>query len=166
MLGTTLAANPIVRCIFWPFKQIRNSYRRVLTKLPFQGWRMGMLLNCCVSAIVLCVNLSVLFVIQSRNKGFTNGLAVPWTGTAEAMSWYNRSIHVAINALSTILLSASNYTMQVLSSPTRKDIDRAHARREYLDIGFLSTRNLSRMPKRRLFLFLLMGISTIPIHLL
>jgi hypothetical protein len=127
---------------------------------------MGMLLNCCVSAIVLCVNLSVLLVVQGRNKGFQNGLAVPWTGTAEHMSWYNRAIHVVINALSTILLSASNYTMQVLSSPTRKDIDRAHARREYLDIGFLSTRNLSRMPKRRLFLFLLMAISTIPIHLL
>ncbi|KAH5117022.1 hypothetical protein HBH71_117950 [Parastagonospora nodorum] len=67
--------------------------------------------------------------------------------------------------MSTMLLSASNYTMQVLSSPTRNDIDKAHAKSEHLDIGVLSMRNLARIPKRRLFLFIIMALSSIPIHL-
>ncbi|KAF2035731.1 hypothetical protein EK21DRAFT_53760, partial [Setomelanomma holmii] len=79
---------------------------RAMARTHFHGWRMGILLGCCI-----------------------------------------------------------NYTMQVLSSPTRKDIDRAHAGHEHLDIGVLSVRNLSRISRKRLCLFILMGLSSIPIHL-
>jgi hypothetical protein len=91
-----------------------------------------------------------------------------WKGIRKRLrcSWWSSAIHIAVNALSTILLAVSNYTMQVLSSPTREDIDKAHAKHEHLDIGVLSVRNLTRIPRRRLLLFLLMGLSSIPIHLL
>jgi hypothetical protein len=166
MAAATFRRHPIICWILWPFDRVQSTIARVVARSPFQGWRMGLLLNCCISAIILCINLIVLIFINSRNGGFQDGFAVPWTGTAETVSWYSSAIHIAINALSTVLLAASNYTMQVLSSPTRSDIDKAHLRKEYLDIGFLSRRNLSRISKRRLVLFLLMGFSTIPIHLL
>jgi hypothetical protein len=155
-----------IRCIFRPFERVNNAISRLVTRSRFQGWRMGLLLGCSISSIVLCINITVLSFIANRDEGFKNGFAIPWTGSAEDMSRYSSAIHVAINALSTILLAASNYTMQVLSSPTRKDIDNAHGKNEHLDVGFLSTRNLSRIPKRRLLLFVLMGLSSVPIHLL
>lgn len=127
---------------------------------------MGLLLGCTMSSIVLCINISVLIFIAKRGAGFTAGFAVPLTGLAEDMSRYNRAIHVGINVLSTILLAASDYTMQVLSSPTRKDINKAHAKNGHLDIGILSTRNLSHIPRRRLLLFLIMAFSSFPTHLL
>ncbi|KAF2108210.1 hypothetical protein BDV96DRAFT_285358 [Lophiotrema nucula] len=74
-------------------------------------------------------------------------------------------IHLLINALSTILLAASNYTMQVLSSPTRGDLDKAHRSGKWFDIGVLSSRNLSTIPGRRLLLCIVLGFSSIPLHL-
>lgn len=118
-----------------------------------------------MSSIVLAFNITVLVIGATRDRGFENGFAVPMSGMADEMSWWSSAIHIVINALSTLLLAASNYTMQVLSSPTRKDIDKAHAKHEHLDIGVLSIRNLGRIPKRRLFLFLIMGLSSIPVHL-
>jgi len=119
-----------------------------------------------MSSLVLLVNILVLVVVSKRERGFEDGIAVPMTGTAEDMSWWSSAFHILINAMSTLLLSASNYTMQVLSSPTRNDIDKAHTKSEHLDIGVLSLRNLARIPKRRLFLFVIMALSSIPIHLL
>jgi hypothetical protein len=127
---------------------------------------MGILLGSCMSLIVLAANIAILVLGATRGRGFENGFAVPISGMAEEMSWWSSAIHIFINALSTLLLAASNYTMQVLSSPTRKDIDKAHAKYGHLDIGVLSTRNLGRIPRRRLLLFTLMGLSSIPIHLL
>lgn len=119
-----------------------------------------------MSCLVLGVNIAILVIGATRDQGFVDGFAVPMSGQADEISWWSSAIHIAINALSTILLAASNYTMQVLSSPTRKDIDKAHAEHEHLDIGVLSTQNLTRIPGRRLLLFLLMVFSSIPIHLL
>ena len=161
---------------FWRLPGIRHILRllqwfdgainRLMARTRFRGWRMGIILGCCMSTIVLGINIAVLIIGATTGNGFENGFAVPMSGLAEEISWWSSAIHIAVNALSTLLLAASNYTMQVLSSPTRKDVDKAHAKNEHLDIGVLSTRNLSRIPRRRLVLFLLMGLSSIPIHLL
>lgn len=119
-----------------------------------------------MSTIVLGVNITILVIGAKRGRGFEHGFSVPLTGMADEMAWWSSAIHILINALSTLLLAASNYTMQVLSSPTRKDVDKAHAKNEHLDIGVLSVRNLGRIPRRRLLLFIIMGLSSIPIHLL
>jgi hypothetical protein len=153
---------PGIRHIIWPFQWLGLAMRNS----RFCGWRMGIIIGSCMSFMVLGINITILIVGATRGKGFENGFAVPMSGAANDMSWWSSAMHIVINALSTILLAASNYTMQVLSSPTREDIDKAHAKHEHLDIGVLSVRNLTRIPRRRLVLFILMGMSTIPIHLL
>ena len=75
-------------------------------------------------------------------------------------------MHLAINILSTLLLGASNYSMQCLSSPTRSDIDKAHSQGIWLDIGVPSVRNLRRLSTTRIVLWWLLAISSIPLHLL
>ena len=73
-------------------------------------------------------------------------------------------LHIAINVIGTILLSASNYTMQSISVPTRKEIDAAHTMGKYLDIGLPSLRNLNGWRKKTLFALLV--LSTLPLHFL
>ncbi|UPX15171.1 uncharacterized protein EKO05_0005628 [Ascochyta rabiei] len=67
--------------------------------------------------------------------------------------------------LSSILLASSNYTMQVLSSPTRREIDRAHYRGDWLEVGILSTRNLPKISRKRAVLCITLALSSIPLHL-
>lgn len=70
------------------------------------------------------------------------------------------------NVLSTLLLGASNYTMQCLASPTREEVDRAHSQNRWLDIGVPSIRNLTRISSHRKVLWWLLVISGVPLHLL
>jgi hypothetical protein len=127
---------------------------------------MGILLGSFMSSVVLGCNVAILVWGVTRNGGYQNGLAVPMSGEADEVSWWSSAFHIAINAMSTLLLAASNYTMQVLSAPTRGEIDRAHSTKQWLDLGVLSLHNLHRIPKRRLMLCIILGISSIPIHLL
>ena len=73
---------------------------------------------------------------------------------------------LAINILSTLLLSASNNCAQLLSAPTRRDVDRAHAKSSWMDVGVQSLRNLTKVPRWRVCIWLLLYISSVPLHLL
>ena len=87
-------------------------------------------------------------------------------GSCEKTKNLSLWLHLAINALSTILLGASNYCMQCLSSPTRQEVDKAHNQGIWLDIGVPGIRNLRRISRRRLVLWMLLTLSSIPLHLL
>ncbi|KAL9626699.1 MAG: hypothetical protein Q9164_007815 [Protoblastenia rupestris] len=65
-----------------------------------------------------------------------------------------------------MLLSSSNYCMQILSAPTRKEIDNAHARRKWLDIGVPSVRNLKNVARKKVVMWWLLGLSSLPLHLM
>ncbi|KAK1046580.1 hypothetical protein LTR74_017921 [Friedmanniomyces endolithicus] len=56
--------------------------------------------------------------------------------------------------------------MQCLSSPTREDIDAAHSKGGYMDVGITSLRNLSKVHGRRVVLWWLLALSSLPIHFL
>jgi hypothetical protein len=75
-------------------------------------------------------------------------------------------LHLLINGMSTALLCASSYCMQCLSSPTRQELDQAHKKRSWLDIGVLSPRNMKSISGSRRVRWLVLGLSTIPLHLL
>jgi hypothetical protein len=123
-------------------------------------------MGCCTSAFVLCCNIILIVVGSQVNGGFKNGIADLITGPAQSISRWSTAAHLFINIASTMLLGASNYTMQVLGSPTRSDIDKAHVSGKWLDVGVLSTRNLWRIPWRRTTLWFLLASSSIPLHLL
>lgn len=132
----------------------------------YHGWRMGVLMGSCTSALILCFNVAVLVVAATRNSGFKNGFAEPFISSSLGMSQLSSAIHIVINVLSTILLSASNYTMQVLSSPTRAEINREHINGRWFDIGALSLHNLRRISWTRMFMCAVLILSSVPLHLL
>ncbi|PLB45493.1 hypothetical protein P170DRAFT_389378, partial [Aspergillus steynii IBT 23096] len=92
-------------------------------------------------------------------------MAELYSGQCTRSSHWATGLHVVINVLSTILLGASNYVMQCLGAPSRTDIDQAHSKSRWLDIGTFSLRNFAVMGIRRKILWLLLLISSTPIHM-
>ncbi|KAF3033636.1 hypothetical protein E8E12_004489 [Didymella heteroderae] len=55
--------------------------------------------------------------------------------------------------------------MQVLSSPTREEIDKVHADGSWLAVGLLSPRNWKKIARNRILLVLVLAFSSVPLHL-
>ena len=56
--------------------------------------------------------------------------------------------------------------MQCLSAPTRNEVSREHARGEWLDVGIPSVKNLFKISSKRLILWSLLALSSVPLHLM
>jgi len=129
----------------------------------FSGWRGGLVACITCTAFVLLLNL-ILAVVAATAWNPTGGIATAFTGDCETASRFTTAFHLVINILSSLLLGASNYTMQRLVSPTRSEIDKAHARKKWLDIGMPSVRNLPSIAKSRVAFWVLLGLSSMPLH--
>ncbi|KAF2489259.1 hypothetical protein BU16DRAFT_567439 [Lophium mytilinum] len=150
--------------------QVRSQYSTASTryfawqKRYTTGWRSTVAINAGSAVVVLLINVV-----------FTIGVALgprflDWQGTLyEGKCSTSRSIgtlmHIMVNVLGTVLLSGSNFVMQVLSAPTRSEVDAAHARSIWLDIGIPSTRNLKYISKERVLLWSCLAFSSLPLHL-
>ncbi|KAF8542363.1 hypothetical protein BDD12DRAFT_876690 [Trichophaea hybrida] len=141
----------------WP-SYIRNS------KLASVSWRMGILLGSISVSLIFLLNLSIIIWAISKYP-LVGGLGTIISGSCDKVKTMSTWIHVGINTLSTIALASSNYTQQVLMSPTRKEIDTAHKEGQWLDIGIPSVRNM-RYIGRRAWLWWSIGLTSIPLHLL
>ena len=130
-----------------------------------EKWQLGIFYAALATSIVCFLNL-IITIWALVTHGMTYGSAVLYEGSCETTKNLNIGVHLIINIFSSAILSGSNYTMQCLSSPTRSEVDNAHARGTWLDIGVPSIRNLRSIAKRRLWIWLLLGVSSIPLHLL
>ena len=93
-----------------------------------------------------------LIIWASKRFGVQEGIGTIRDGSCSETKNIAMWIHLGINVLSTLLLGAGNYTMQCLTSPTRKDVDKAHNQNLCLDIGTRSVRNLLRVSRPRMVL--------------
>ena len=139
--------------------------RKKARRFAFNGWYVGVIVCTSTTALVLVINIG-LTVWASAKNGLSNGLATIQDGSCQQTKHLSLWLHLAINTLSTALLAASNYCMQCLSSPTRKEVDQAHSHYTWLDIGVPSVRNLRRIARKRVILWWLLAFSGIPLHLL
>jgi len=116
---------------------------------------------------VLLVNIILTIVmLQKFGLNMGGGIAMVYQGTCEQTESLDSWVHLAVNSISTALLCGSNYCMQLLSAPSRNEVDKAHTKRKWLDIGTASIRNLSFVSKKKVMLYWLLGVSSIPLHLL
>jgi len=130
-----------------------------------QGFHFGVLCAAVVIASVFIINV-VLTTWASSRYGVKGGLGTLQSGACSKTRNLATWLHLGINVLSTLLLGASNYAMQCLSAPTRDEIDKAHRRGLWMDIGVPSVRNLWRISPSRLFMWCLVAASSIPLHLM
>jgi hypothetical protein len=129
----------------------------------FSGWRGGCLAGAISAALVFLLNFIFTIWAAVTSKSGTQ-IGTIYTGDCDVVKTADLWIHIAINLMGTVLLGASNYSMQCLTSPTRKEIDAAHSNGKSLDIGIQSPKNLNGRLKKTLFAFLV--ISTLPLHFL
>lgn len=151
-----LFVDPIRRCMKWLYYHPRFQ--------KSQGYHFGVLCCAIASATVLVINLT-LTTWAFKQYGTQEGLGTILDGSCTETKKFAMWTHFGINILSTLLLGASNYTMQCLSSPTREDINRSHSQNNWLNIGTPSIRNLLRISRSRMLLWWLVGISSVPLHL-
>lgn len=146
--------------------QIKNQrWGRSISVKSFSGWHFGVC-GCALVAGSVCGINMILTIWASLKFGVTGGIGTIQDGQCSKTKNLSLWLHLAINALSTLLLSASNYCMQCLSSPTRGEVDKAHSRHVWLDIGVPSVRNLRRISWSRIILWWLLALSSIPLHLM
>jgi hypothetical protein len=137
-----------------------------LLRLPgskLSGWRFGALHFAVWASVVFLINL-IVTIWSTASHHLNQG--VLFEGDCDRVKRLNTALHIVINVLSTILLSGSNYCMQCLSAPTRKEVDKAHAQGKWLDIGIPSLRNVRHLSRQRIALWILFGITSLPLHLL
>jgi hypothetical protein len=143
-------------------EKLRGTQQRFLS-----GWRFGALLSLFGAASVAIFNIIItVWVWKNPKHEIQNGVGTLYQGSCNRTKSLDVWVHLLINVLSTLLLSASNYCMQVLSAPNRDELVRAHARKYWLHIGVPSFRNLFRIGKDRAFLWILLVLSSVPLHLL
>lgn len=132
-----------------------------------ENWRRSVLACACATTVVFVVNfILTLFLAAHPQREESPGRYRIYTGSREKVTRWNTILHLIVNVFSTILLSSSNYCMQCLSAPTRKEIDEAHQRNIWLDIGILSFRNQRYIQRNRVLLWWMLCISSFPLHLL
>lgn len=133
-------------------------------------WVIGVLISAFSASTILFLNIVLTVIAVSlsypkfRSRDFSS--AVLYRGNCAISENWARGLHLLINILGTIMLAASNYCMQCLSSPSRQNVDNAHAQRKWLNIGVSSIKNLRFVGRRRLTLWMGLLVSSLPIHLL
>ena len=130
-----------------------------------EGYHFGVLCCALAAGTVLLVNI-ILTVVVDTKYGISDGFATLQDGDCNKTKRLDLWLHLLINALSTLLLGASNYSMQCLSAPTRQALDAAHRRNIWMDIGVPSVRNILRTSWPRKLLWCLLVMSSIPLHLI
>lgn len=101
----------------------------------------------------------------SKYDGYQDGIGTLAKGNSNYISQVSTVHHIMINFLSTVLLTASSYCMQITCAPSRSEIDAAHKDGTWLDIGILSLHNFSYISKRRRAILILLSFSSLPLHL-
>jgi hypothetical protein len=143
-------------------------HRRYLSKYQvLTGWRVGVLAAFVGTMAVCLFNIIMTAYIVAEPWGPRRGaFGLLYTGSCDRARSLNVWIHLIVNILSTLLLGASNYCMQVLCAPTRDELVQAHAIQLWLHIGVPSFRNLRFIARDRAYVWLALFLSSIPLHLL
>ena len=100
------------------------------------GWRITVALGCACTVFALICNITILIWAHTMPKGASNTFVLH-NGDCEGIKAITTWSHLGINIIATLVLSGSNYAMQVLMAPTRDDADVAHARDWYVLNNFL-----------------------------
>ena len=144
-----------------------GSFSSIWKPVWHTGWHTGVLACTTSVVIVLFINICLTIYATTNPKyKMGGGTGILYEGSCSKSRTIGLWLHLGINALSTLLLSGSNYTQQCLVAPTRSEIDAAHARRRWMDIGVPGIRNLFRIKLERTLLWIAIGFTSIPLHLL
>ena len=132
------------------------------------GWRMGALLNLILLTTCLVVEvvmLTVAIVLDRKDSGsWLDG--VIYAGSCTTTKRWITPIALLVNIVATITIGSSNYMMQCASAPTGPELRKAHDRGNFLRVGVSSPLNIDHVSKMKTAMWWIMGITSVPVHLL
>jgi hypothetical protein len=115
------------------------------------GWRGGVAVNLLLCFLILVVGFVALIMVVSKAP-MAGGESLVFQGACAAAARIDTGFQAVIAVMVVILLAGANYVFQVLSAPTRPELDAAHEARRWLDIGIPSVRNLAHIARSRVAL--------------
>ncbi|KAH6877091.1 hypothetical protein B0T10DRAFT_552213 [Thelonectria olida] len=132
---------------------------------PFRtSWKRIAFFNAiCIG--VLLIFLSVVLIITYNRTGHLDAAVNLYRGPCSQSKTINLLLHLLLNILGTLILASSNFFMQILNAPTRADLDCAHARSSWVNVGVPSLRNLVHLGPLRFLCWLILACSSVPLHL-
>ncbi|KAG2413845.1 hypothetical protein HFD88_003034 [Aspergillus terreus] len=141
----------------------KNQKTHTLASL-FSRRHIALGLQLSLTVVVLAINIftTVWATVRYDIKGDTGTV---FQGNCSKANQLNASFHFAINLLSTAVLGASNFCMQILASPTRGDVDHAHSRKKWFNIGTPSLKNLRMISRMRVIMYVVLSLSSATLHL-
>jgi hypothetical protein len=142
---------------------IKARYRAPFWSSHSKNWRTLIKSGVLTAVVVLVINIITLIVVYTRFRT-EDHVATIWTGDCNRVSGIVSAAHIIINIMSSLLLAASNTSMQCLAAPSRAEVDTAHARKQSFAIGIPSFRNILHVSRHKMWLWLLLGLSSLPLH--
>ncbi|KAK3377537.1 hypothetical protein B0H63DRAFT_399057 [Podospora didyma] len=128
------------------------------------GWRKTAIINTII-VFIFAIFLMILLVWTSTKAGGIGRVFIFFQGDCALSRKRNFAVHFILNCLSTGIIASSNFFMQVLNSPSRIEADKAHERKEYVEIGVPSIRNAWHVSPLKTALWTGFCLSSVPIHL-
>ncbi len=130
------------------------------------GWQRGGAVNIASLLIIGTILLVLLVVSIARPGSSLSRSTVLYHMNRTRIENLNLAFHVIITLISTGIFASSNFFMQIITAPSRQDINRAHSQIQHLDIGVPSIHNLKVVSPGKQAAWLALLLSSIPIHLL
>ncbi|KAJ4135352.1 hypothetical protein NW765_009323 [Fusarium oxysporum] len=142
----------------------RRGSTRARRTVPRPAWARLAWLNTVLLLVFAVLHLIVLIYGCVRARGL-NAAWILYQGPCSQSKTINLFLHLLLNVFSTLILASSNYFMQILNAPSRVELDRAHARSGWVNIGAPSMRNFLYLGPVKFTCWLILACSSVPIHL-
>ena len=142
-------------------------YSKPRSETRNSGWRTGTRVCCC--AVVCCIIIEavlLIWAVKTSVGGAGSGLL--YEGNCEKVKSMAVWLLLPLNIAATVLIGTSNYVMQVMAAPDRTEIDLAHRFARSIAVGGIRFQDLrsGHGGDRRRAIWWLLGLSSLPIHLL
>lgn len=137
----------------------------ILQVFTRDGWRRAGLINVILASICGLSMLICFAVSISRPESSLNTSTIILESECSNTSKIIVLLHLLINILSTLILASSNYFMQIVGSPSRKEVDGAHKCLHSLDIGIPAVKNIQFVSNFKRICWIILGLTSLPIHL-
>ena len=121
----------------------------------------------CLFAASLCLVIEAVLLLSALSLSVgTFGSGLLYKGSCNHVKSLTVWLLLPLNIAATVLISISNYVMQVMAAPDREEVDYAHSLATSITIAGMRFRNLQFGGRRRRVIWWILCVSSLPIHVL
>jgi len=161
--GLKAVAKPVAMVLVPIAKPIRKAWQTI-TKPFKRGWLTVPIAFCIVSSAVGLTVLALL--IASSAKGDFSGSTGLFAGNCSKAKSRSETLRFAVTAAAFLVTLSSDKFLRLAVAPLPEEVDRAHVRSQWLDIGVNSWRNLPFVSTWRRWSWAVILLTSVPVQLL